>query len=79
MEIVEQRNQSAAVPLVVILAILATLLLGLAALALSRPSGTPVGAPAARAASTNLSPDAQDRNAQILATRLGRAEATHGH
>ena len=79
MEIVEQRNQPAAVPLVVIVAVLATLLLGLAALALSRPSVSPVGAPPARAASTSLSPDSQDRNAQILATRLGKAEATHGH
>lgn len=79
MEIVEQREQSAAVPFVLVLAIVATLLIGLAALALARPAGAPARPPSPAVTSSTLSPDAQDRNAEILADRLDKAEATHGH
>lgn len=79
MQIAERTSQAPAVPLVLVLAIVATIVIGLAALAL-RPAGPAVRTPMASVTSTaNLSPDAQDRNAQILAARLGKAEATHGH
>lgn len=80
MQIVERRNQSAALPLAAIAAILAVLVMGLAVWSAShRPAGSTLQAPSVVLAAGSLSPDAQERNALIRAAQLGRAEGSHGH
>jgi len=80
MDIVERRTQSPAFPMwfiaVALVVLVAAVLLWTTT---HRVVGAPAGAPATASTVTGFSPDAQDRNAQILADRLRKAEATHGH
>ena len=79
MEIVQRKSQSA-VPLIAVVAIVAAVLISMAAWASAHPSTVgSTGAQQVTATSTSLNPDATDRNAAVLAARLGQAEATHGH
>lgn len=79
MEIVQRRNRSA-VPVLFVLAFVAALVIGLVALSGLRQSPeSSTGTVQVAAQSSSLSPDATDRNAAMLATRLGKAESTHGH
>ena len=79
MEIVDRRNPAPAVPFVLVIAVVAALLMAVAAAALARPAGPAAHPTSTGVTATAISPDAQDRNAKLLADRLGKAEATHGH
>ena len=75
-----RRRQTASVSFALALAVLAALAIGLGAWnAAHRPLGTSLQTPTAAPASSSLSPDAQERNAQIWAKQLDAAQATHGH
>lgn len=80
MDIVERRTQSPAFPVwfvaVALVLLVAAMLLWTTT---HRAVGAPAGASAVASTVTGFGPDAQDRNAQIVAARLGKAEATHGH
>ena len=77
MDIIHRSKQAPAVPFALMVLVALALLVGAAGVSL-RPSPA-VRAPSTVAEVRTTSPDAQERNAKILADRLGKAEATHGH
>jgi hypothetical protein len=85
MSIALKTRQSVAARLAALLAVLVAALIALviAASAWNAAHQTVSPAPPTQAvvAATpnNLSPDSQERNAEILAGRLGQSEAHHGH
>ena len=80
MDVVRSTRQSAAPPLALVVAlfmVLAIIAGGWYATHRIAPATTRGGSVAVT--TTGYGPDAGDRNAEILAARLGRAEANHGH
>jgi hypothetical protein len=80
MEIVERRRQLATRPLLLIVVVLATMAIALLAWnAVPRPAVTRSQSPSAATMSSNLSPDAEQRNQEIRTAQMEAAEATHGN
>lgn len=79
MDLVRSPRQSVALPLAVLVALLIALatVVGVWYATYQTAPATPPHSVAATA--TSINPDAGDRNSEILAARLGRAEAAHGH
>ena len=80
MDVVRSARQSAAAPMAVVVAVF----IALAIFASVWNASHRIASATTRTQSfastvTSLSPDAGDRNSAILAARLGKAEASHGH
>jgi uncharacterized protein HemX len=80
MDVVRNTRHSAAARIAVVVAVLIAMAIGASVWYASHQIAPATGhTQSVAAAATSVGPDAGDRNSGILAARLGRAEANHGH